>query len=52
MAIFQSVPRQGAKFEDVDEVKSIETEVTDFLQGTLQKAMGASASIFQILTRS
>ena len=32
MAIFHSVPGQGAKFDDVEELKNIEQEVTDYLQ--------------------
>ncbi|MFC2001323.1 hypothetical protein ACFLUZ_02325 [Chloroflexota bacterium] len=32
MAIFHSVPGQGAKFDDVEELKNIEREVADYLQ--------------------
>ena len=37
MAIFRSVSNQGAKFENVEELKSLETEVTDYLHDALQE---------------
>ena len=37
MAVFRSVPNQGAEFENVEELKSIETEVSDYLYDTSQK---------------
>ena len=35
MAIFRSIPDQGAEFQDMEELKSIEKKVTDYLLGTL-----------------
>ena len=35
MAIFRSIPDQGAEFQNMEELKSIEKQVTDYLLGTL-----------------
>ena len=37
MAVFRSVPNQGAEFENVEELKNIETKVSDYLYDTSQK---------------
>ena len=42
MAIFRSAPNQGAEFENVEELKSIETEVIDYLRNTLPGVGAAS----------
>ncbi|MFC1592714.1 hypothetical protein ACFL4C_01720 [Candidatus Omnitrophota bacterium] len=39
MAIFLSVPDQGAEFKDVEELKRIETKVIDYLHDTLSKTL-------------
>ncbi|MFQ6121945.1 MAG: hypothetical protein ACE5LA_02670 [Dehalococcoidales bacterium] len=41
MTIFRSVPNQGAAFESLEELKSIETGVTDYLRNTLLKIVRA-----------
>ena len=41
MAVFRSVPGQGAQFENVEELKSIETEVADYLSDVLQTGQAA-----------
>lgn len=38
IAIFQAMPKQGASFETVEEVKKIETEVTNYLSETHQQS--------------
>ena len=40
IAIFRAMPKQGVSFETVEEVKNIETEVTNYLRETHQQISG------------